>query len=144
MGTAGIIRVATGWVSALTLLGAVVAQGAENASATARRILGETGVQGGVIVHLGCGDGKLTAALRAGDGFLVHGLDGDATNVEKARAHIREAGVYGTVSAELFAGCVLPYTNNLVNLLVAEDLEDVPMENIVAYIEEVRRMAGMK
>jgi hypothetical protein len=26
-----------------------------------------TGVQGGLVVHLGCGDGQLTAALRAAD-----------------------------------------------------------------------------
>ncbi|MEA3225187.1 MAG: hypothetical protein U9Q07_04490 [Planctomycetota bacterium] len=31
----------------------------------AGRILAETGVKGGLVVHLGCGDGKLTAALRA-------------------------------------------------------------------------------
>ena len=31
----------------------------------ARQILQATGVRGGLIVHLGCGDGKLTAALRA-------------------------------------------------------------------------------
>ena len=31
----------------------------------ARKILSETGIKGGLVVHLGCGDGKLTAALRA-------------------------------------------------------------------------------
>ena len=34
--------------------------------ASARKILEAAGVQGGLIVHVGCGDGKLTAALRAG------------------------------------------------------------------------------
>ena len=34
-------------------------------------ILGATDFQGGLIVHLGCGDGKLTADLDGGDGFLV-------------------------------------------------------------------------
>ena len=31
----------------------------------AQRILQETGVTGGLVVHVGCGDGKLTMALRA-------------------------------------------------------------------------------
>ena len=44
----------------------------------ARQILDATGVHGGLIVHLGCGDGRLTAALRATDAYLVHGLDADA------------------------------------------------------------------
>ncbi len=35
----------------------------------AMRILKATGVKGGLIVHIGCGDGKLTAALRAGDSY---------------------------------------------------------------------------
>ena len=33
----------------------------------ARNILDETDVQGGLVVHVGCGDGKLTADLRASD-----------------------------------------------------------------------------
>ena len=57
---------------------AVAAEGGQGEAAAAREILEATGVKGGLIVHLGCGDGKLTAALRANDSFLVHGLDADA------------------------------------------------------------------
>ena len=32
---------------------------------SAKTILDAAGVKGGLVVHLGCGDGKLTAALRA-------------------------------------------------------------------------------
>jgi len=64
------------WLTAAAMMlvfaGAAVAQ--EDAAATARRILTETGVQGGLVVHVDCGDGRLTAALRAHEGFLVHGL----------------------------------------------------------------------
>jgi len=49
----------------------------------AQQILGTAGVKGGLIVHVGCGDGKLTAALRASDSFLVHGLDRDVEAVQK-------------------------------------------------------------
>ena len=38
-------------------------------------------------MHLGCGDGRVTAELRANDSYLVHGLDADADNVAKARRH---------------------------------------------------------
>ena len=97
----------------------------------ARDILDATGVKGGLVVHLGCGDGELTAALRANDSFLVRGLDADAANVEKAREHIRKLGLYGKVSAARFAGKRLPYADNLVNLLVAEDLAGVPMDDLL-------------
>ena len=55
--------------------------------ALARHILDATGVKGGLIVQLGCQGGELTAALRASDIYLVHGLDTDAENVRQARRH---------------------------------------------------------
>ena len=88
----------------------------------AREILEATEVKGGLIVHLGCGPGKLTAALRADKSFVVHGLDTDADKVRRAREHIRKLGLYGPVSAELFDGKRLPYADNLVDLVVAEGL----------------------
>jgi len=110
----------------------------------ARVILDDTGISGGLIVHLGCGDGKLTAALRAGDAFLVHGLAFDAKNVGLARKHVRSKGLYGRVSVEQFDGRKLPYLDDLVNLVVAEDRGDVPMDEVlrvlcpggVAYVRE--------
>ena len=59
----------------------------------AQAILEATGVKGGLIVHVGCGDGRLTAALHANDRYVVHGLDRDAANVAKARAHFRSLGL---------------------------------------------------
>ncbi|NQU22539.1 MAG: methyltransferase domain-containing protein, partial [Candidatus Nealsonbacteria bacterium] len=93
---------------------------------TADEILQATGVQGGLVVHVGCGDGRLTATLGARDSYLVHGLDSDAENVRNAREHVRSLGIYGTkVAIDRFDGRRLPYAENLVNLLVAEDLADV-------------------
>jgi len=54
--------------------------------------------QGGVIVHLGCGDGSLTVALRTNDRFLVHGLDTNSAGVQRARENLLRAGDYGNVS----------------------------------------------
>ncbi len=111
---------------------------------TARDILDAAGIQGGVVVHLGCGDGNLTAALHAGDSYLVHGLDTDAEQVAEAREHIRSRGLYGRVSVAQFDGEHLPYVDNLVNLVVADDLGEVRMKEVmrvlaplgVAYINQ--------
>lgn len=110
----------------------------------ARRILEETGVQGGLVVHLGCDDGRLTAALHANDRYLVHGLDADPKNVQRARKHIESLGVYGDVSVDRLIGRNLPYVDNLVSLVVAEELGPVPMQDVmrvlapegVAYINQ--------
>jgi outer membrane protein assembly factor BamB len=110
----------------------------------AGHILETTGIKGGLVVQIGCGDGKVTAALRANDSYLVHGLDADPANVEKARDHVRSFGLYGRVSVERLEGGRLPYTDNLVNLIVSEDLDDISMDEVmrvlcpngVAYVRE--------
>ena len=87
--------------------------------ASAKEILAAAGVRGGLVVHLGCGDGALTAALRAGDSFLVHGLEPDAAKVGPARRRIREAGLYGPVSVIHWDRPFLPYADSLVNVVVS-------------------------
>ena len=94
----------------------------------AKDILQTTGVKGGLIVHLGCGDGKLTAALRANDGFIVQGLDADVT---AARNYIQSLGLYRPVSVEQWTGERLPYVDNLVNLVIADDLGKIPMSEVM-------------
>jgi len=105
--------------------------GAAEPSAQAQQILDAAGVKGGLVVHLGCGDGTLTAALHASDSYVVHGLDADAANVEKACAHIRSLGLYGKVSVDLLAGNRLPYADSLVNLVVASAECRVAREEIM-------------
>jgi outer membrane protein assembly factor BamB len=92
----------------------------------AAAILQASGVQGGIVVHIGVGDGSLTAALQANDSYQVQGLDTDGTKVAAARETIRATGKYGPVAVSRLKGTVLPYIDNLVNLMVAEDLGDVP------------------
>ena len=97
----------------------------------AREVLERSGVQGGMVVHLGCGEGALTAALCADDGYLVQGLDRDAEAVRHARERIRSAGLYGDVSADVLRGEHLPYIDNLVNLLVVEDAQGIAREEML-------------
>jgi outer membrane protein assembly factor BamB len=92
------------------------------AAQEAAAILKTAGVQGGIVVQIGVGDGALTAALQASDSFQVQGLDPDFQTVANARETIRAAGKYGPVAVSRLGGPLLPYIDNLVNLVVAEDL----------------------
>lgn len=87
----------------------------------ARQIVQATGVRGGLVVHVGCGDGRLTAALRVGDGYLVHGLDADSANVDAARQHVAQLGLAGVVAIDRLPSGHLPHVDNLVQLLIVED-----------------------
>ena len=115
-----------------------------DAISQAKEILDTTGVQGGIVVHLGCGDGKLTAALRVSDRYTVHGLEADPAKVAEARSYIQAQGIYGPVSVERFSGSVLPYTDNLINLIVVQDAGSVTRNEVmrvlvpngVAYIKK--------
>ena len=126
-----IVRRAIALSCAATLLACGLARAADDPQTSARNILDATGIQGGLIVHIGCGDGRLTAALRASDGYLVHALDSNAQNVAAARKHVRDAGLYGAVSVDTLAGNRLPYATNLVNLVVSEDLGDISMKEVL-------------
>jgi outer membrane protein assembly factor BamB len=130
-------------ISCIALEAKAVISNQEN---SAKKILDATGIQGGFIVHVGCGDGKLTAALRPGNSYLVHGLDKDEKNVERAREYIQSLGLYGKVTIARCKGRHLPYIDNIVNLLVSEDLGGISMEEVmrvlcpngVAYIKKGR------
>jgi len=113
----------------------------------AEKILDASGIKGGLIVHIGCGDGKLTAALRANESYLVQGLDTEQRNLEKAREYIHSLNLYGKVSVDRLKGRRLPYIDNLVNLVVSENPGAVPESEImrilcpdgVAYIQKGSR-----
>ncbi len=98
---------------------------------SARDILDTAGVRGGLIVHVACGDGKLTAALRADDRYVVQGLDTSGENVENARKLFGKTGLAGNVTARKFDGRNLPYIDNLVNLVVAGDKCQVKDDEIM-------------
>ncbi|MCK4960679.1 MAG: methyltransferase domain-containing protein, partial [Planctomycetes bacterium] len=100
----------------------------------AGEILQASGVQGGLIIHLNCGDGQLTAALGASEGYMVHGLDPDPADVIAARAHIKPLSVYGRITVQQHNFDTLgklPYVENLVNLLVSEEPVSVSQAEIL-------------
>ena len=101
-----------------------------NAKQKARQILDTSGVRGGLLVHIGCGDGKLTTGLCHNDSFLVHGLDTDSVDIARARAYVRSRNLYGPVSVAKYDGRTLPYRDNLANLVVASSECQVTNEEI--------------
>jgi outer membrane protein assembly factor BamB len=125
-------------------LAAIPAASAAEQDSLAQQILKDTGVTGGFIVHLNCGDGALTAALKANDRYQVQGLTRDADQVTAARKTIQAAGKYGECSVDHLQGDKLPYVENMVNLLVSEQPTDVAQEEIlrvlapggVAYVKQ--------
>ena len=101
------------------------------AAGSGTEIIDTSGIKGGLVVHVGCRDGRVTAALHINDSYLVHGLDSNVQNVRKAREHISQLGLYGVVTVDRWTQAELPYIDNLVNLLVVDDDIDVPREEIM-------------
>jgi len=97
----------------------------------AKQIASLAGFHGGLVIHVGCGEGKLTAALRLADNCVVQGLDANAKNVEAARAAIRSLGLYGPVSVMHWSGKKLPYVDNLATLVVCEDASAIAADELM-------------
>jgi outer membrane protein assembly factor BamB len=104
------------------------------AAGPAQDIVKTSGVQGGLIVHLGGADGEFLAGLQIDKRFVVHGLYHRRQQASQARKHIRKLNRYGAVSVRVWgednSKKHLPYADNLVNLLVTEDLGGVPMSEV--------------
>jgi len=86
-------------------------------------MLQASGIRGGLLVVVGArqeGIETALAAVRSGP-FLAHVLDRDPAAAQRARKAIAEQGLYGLASADrLDPQGRLPYTENLVNLLVLD------------------------
>ena len=89
-----------------------------------------TEIAGGLVVVLGLNHPEQLTGFNAG-AFLVQGLDVDPTKVEKARKYVRSKGMYGNVSVSRVVGRELPYAESLVNLIIAEDLQGVSLEEVM-------------
>lgn len=88
----------------------------------AKEIVRDTGIKKGVCTILGDKDGALAMALAQQGDFLIHVLEPDSKNVQKARDNIVGKGVYsGRLFAEQCPASRLPYPDNFVNLLIVCD-----------------------
>jgi outer membrane protein assembly factor BamB len=98
---------------------------------TPAELIKQSGIKGGFIVHLGTTDGKRTAALLANERYQVQGLTRDAKALAGIRKAIASATDYGPVAADLLSESTLPYVDNLVNLIVADDISGVSEKEIM-------------
>ena len=98
---------------------------------SAEQLYQTTGIQGGLVVHLQCGDGALTADLGKHDAYLIQGLDTNAENVAAARQRIQSQGLYGKVSVIHLDSTTLPYNSNLVNLIVGSKSAAITEQEIM-------------
>jgi outer membrane protein assembly factor BamB/SAM-dependent methyltransferase len=90
-----------------------------------------SGLKGGLIVCLGCGDGKLLAGIAGQGQLIVQGFDTDAENVARARELLRARGVYGRASAQHLTSAHLPYAENMVNAMIVVDAGGVADEEVM-------------
>jgi outer membrane protein assembly factor BamB len=119
-------------IAAICLLSLMFTQACSRGTPQQRAvdILEKSGVKGGLIVHINCGDGVLTEALMASNSYLVQGLDPAMENVQKAREYIESKREYGPIAVDQLTGERLPFKDNLVNLIVAEDLGNISMDEV--------------
>ena len=101
---------------------------------TGAEIVKRSGIKGGLIVHLGCGDGRRTAELRVNESYVAHGLDADKDKLEAARKTVLAKGQYGKISFAHLTGDKLPYVDNLVNLLVGENPGSITKDEMIRVI----------
>jgi outer membrane protein assembly factor BamB len=100
-----------------TLLATMLVFGAATGT-HANDIVDKSGITGGLVIHVGAGDGKLTQSFCRNESFIVHGLDASAGNVGKARELAAAADDAGRVAFSTFDGTDLPFIDNLANLVV--------------------------
>jgi len=104
------------------------------------QMLAQSDLPGGLVIHLGCGDGSLTTELTDGSRFVVHGLTTDAGKVSSVRSAIAQKNLRGIVTVEqAYRLDPLPYADNLANILVVDFDE---LGNSAPREDEIRRVCA--
>lgn len=119
-----------GWFTVLTLVLSATCLEAESPVLRAEEIFHRSAFSGGLIVHVGCGDGTMTSSLGNHRNSLAQGIDVDADDIAQARRRIQAEDVYGRVCVAEWDGKRLPYAEGLVNLLVIEEPGELSQEEI--------------
>ena len=101
----------------------------------------------GMCVDVRCGSGNVLSRLVSRTGFLVHGVDPDDANVDRARTLLLATGQYGRrVSVERCPTGTLPQPDYCANLVVngdggARGLDDIPWREIYRILAPERGLA---
>ncbi len=96
------------------------------AGGTADQIRSKCGFSGGIIVHLDSNGSKLSADLAEGENVQLQVLESSDEALAATRKLLFSNGSYGQSSAMSYDGKLLPYADNLINLIVCEKATTVP------------------
>jgi hypothetical protein len=106
--------------------------------AIARFVTQEAPLHAGLCIHIGSTANQVLTAELSGSGKIqVQGLYPNAVDAEKARGFIASKKLYGRVSIDYPSLAALPYSDNLVNLIVCNDL-DTALKNQLSLQELIR------
>ena len=136
-------RILAATVAAVAALGAPLAPAADSprqaALKTASEMVRLSGSPGGICAVVGAPDAELPVALSKCGNFVVHCLARDPSRLRKA---VGARGAYGRVSAATFDAAHLPYTDNLINIMVVNDYPALRKGGLTA-AEMVRALAPL-
>ena len=133
------------WLATALLAGVGNAASAgEGSDASGAGVVEKCGISKGLCSVLGCGDGSLAVEIAHSSGFLIHVLAPDAAAEAEARRTVEAAGLYGRrVVVERGRVGRLPYADNIIDALVAADLDEAKLRELsLAEILRVLRPGG--
>ena len=114
------VRPVARWKHTVGLVVLVLLISRPAAADSAAKLVRESGVKGGLVVHVGCRNAEWTAALRVTASYVVQGLTRDAARVAEVAAGLRKRNLLGPVTVIRWGGQRLPYADNAVNLLIVD------------------------
>jgi len=98
---------------------------------TANELRAADGFTGGIVVHLDANGSQLSIDLAQGENVQLHVLERSAKTLAASRKLLFAKASYGQSSAMQYDGKNLPYSDNLVNLIVCEQKSTVPDAEIL-------------
>lgn len=88
------------------------------------------GIQGGLVVCIGTDAAEQVSTEWKTAGYMFQCLETSDANVSSLRKKIQSAECYGKVSAIKFDGTILPYADNMINLLVISTATNLQQSEI--------------
>ncbi|MDP6633956.1 MAG: PQQ-binding-like beta-propeller repeat protein [Phycisphaerae bacterium] len=124
-------RLTTGLILLAGVVLSTCGGGVDSASAapstdSAKAIIEASGIKGGLVVVIGCGNARLLEDLHKAGPYLIHGLDDDPAKVAAARKRLLGRNIYGPVTVSTVNDRLLPYVDSLVNMIVLTGETRIP------------------
>jgi outer membrane protein assembly factor BamB len=140
--SANLVCIIAAGLAAMIFCVNIEALGAQEATTRAETLLNFKGLRPGLCVTIGDTDGDLLAEIAADGKYHVHALTPDQANVEILRESIASKGLYGQVTVDHSLFTSLPYTNNLINVLIVNDFVALKKKGLT--VKELMRAVAPK